>query len=79
MPRPPVSASAYTDAGLPWFEYYDDSLSALVGSQTLAGLDSVAAKAIKQGESVLPDNTPIKPAVVQQLGPSTHAVKDGGW
>lgn len=79
MPCPPVSASAYTNAGLPWFEYYDDSLTALAGSQTLAGLDSVAAKAIKQGESVLPDNSPVNPVKVQKLESGCVAVKDGGW
>lgn len=79
MPRPPVSASDYTAAGLPWFDYYDDSLSSVEGSPTLAGLDSVAAKAIKQGESVLPDNSPVNPVNVQKLGPGSVAVKDGGW
>lgn len=79
MPSQPVSASEYTAAGLPWFEYYDDSLTPLVGSQKLAGLDSVAAKAIKQGEAVLPENSPVNPANVQKLGPGSLAVKDGGW
>ncbi|MDO8268124.1 MAG: hypothetical protein Q7T32_09885 [Moraxellaceae bacterium] len=79
MLSPPVSASEYTTAGLPWFEYYDDSLTPLGGSQKLAGLDSVAAKSIKQGESVLKENPPVHPANVQKLGPGSMAVKDGGW
>lgn len=79
MPRPPVSATEYTAAGLPWFDYYDDSHKPLPGHQKLAGLDSVGAMAIKQGGAVLPENSPVTPVNVTSLGPSSLAVKDGGW
>lgn len=53
------SSTDYANAGLPWFEYYDDNLEAMDGSKKLAGLDSVAAKAIKLGDKVLGDNAPV--------------------
>ena len=51
-PTKPPSASHYTKAGLPWFDYYDADKKALKGAAKLAGLDSVAAKKIKKGTSV---------------------------
>ena len=69
-PRHPacrLPAKDYTDAGLPWFDYYGGDLTALDGAQKLTGLDSVAAKKLKQGEGVLADNDPVQPAVVKTL------------
>ena len=66
-PSVPPTAKDYTDAGLPWFDYYGGDLTALDGAKKLAGLDSVAAKKIKQGEGVLVDNDPVQPAVVKML------------
>ena len=57
--RPPT-AREYTEAGLPWFDYYGADLVALKGAKQLAGLDSVAAKGIKQGQTPLPENDPVK-------------------
>ena len=67
-PTEPPSARNYTKAGLPWFDYYGGDLKALKGAQKLAGLDSVAAKKLKKGEGVLPDNEPVQPKVVKKLG-----------
>lgn len=78
-PGEPVSASQYANEGLPWFEYYDDSLDALSGSKALAGMDSVAAKGIKLGEVPLPENEPLQSPVVIQLGSGKSKVSDGGW
>ena len=36
-PTLPPTAKQYTEAGLPWFDWYDDSATALDGSGTLAG------------------------------------------
>lgn len=49
-PGKPPTATEYTEAGLPWFEYYGGDLTALDGAKKLAGLDSVAARKLKQGE-----------------------------
>ena len=66
-PAKPPTAKDYTEAGLPWFEYYGCDLTALDGAKKLAGLDSVGARRLKQGEGVLPDNVPVSPAVVKQV------------
>ncbi len=70
-PAKPPTAREYTEAGLPWFEFYGGDLTALDGARKLAGLDSVAARKLKQGEGVLPGNDPVRPAVVKEL----HAAK----
>ena len=40
-PSKPPTASQYTKAGYPWFDYYDAEQKALEGSRTLAALKSV--------------------------------------
>ena len=67
-PARPPTARDYTEAGLPWFEYYGGDLTALDGAKKLAGLDSMAARKLKQGEGVLPDNDPVSSAVVERVG-----------
>ena len=69
-PDAPPRAADYTDAGLPWFEYYGGDLKALEGSAELAGLDSVAAKRWKAGESGLGGNDPVQPKPVKKLNGS---------
>ena len=51
-PGRPRTAQDYTAAGLPWFDYYGNDLSALEGAKKLAGLDSVAVTKLKKGEGV---------------------------
>ncbi len=63
-PAKPPTARVYTEAGLPWFEYYDGDRTALEGAKKLAGLDSVAAKRLKMGKGLLADNDALQPAVV---------------
>jgi hypothetical protein len=50
------TASDYTKAGLPWFEYYDPGAVALRGSDTLARVRSVKALSESKGVPVLPEN-----------------------
>ena len=67
-PNLPPTAMEYTEAGLPWFDYYGGDLKALEGAEKLAGLDSVAAKKLKKGKGFLEDNEPVQPKVVKTLG-----------
>lgn len=76
-PAEPPTAADYTAAGLPWFDYYDGDRIALAGAKKLADLDSVAVRTLKQGEGVLPDNDPVRPAVVKRLGPAR--VREGAF
>jgi hypothetical protein len=73
------TAKDYTNAGLPWFDYYDDKRGVLAGANKLSGLDSVAAKGVKLGEQPLPQNDPVTPTAPVHLGPSSGKVSDGGW
>ena len=66
-PSKPPTAKHYTEAGLPWFDYYDADAKALEGSKDLAGLHSVAAKAIIEGEHPLPENDPVSPSNVKVI------------
>ncbi|MCK0154611.1 hypothetical protein MWU49_12905 [Alcanivorax sp. S6407] len=80
--QPPGEAPTawdYTAAGLPWFDYYAEGKDALEGAGPLAGLDSVAAKGIKQGETPLPDNDPVTPSHVIKLGTGKPPVSEGDW
>ncbi|MEK9502724.1 hypothetical protein [Gaopeijia maritima] len=40
-PTTPLTAREYSDAGMPWFDYYGGDRTALDGAETLAGLNSV--------------------------------------
>ena len=78
-PDLPPTALDYTNAGLPWFEYYAENLVAFDGSTELAGLDSVAAKDVKTGDHSLPENDFVKPKTVTILGTQINRVTDGKW
>ena len=52
-PYPPPTAKSYSRAGLPWFDYYQDHVEALPGSNTLAGLKSVFQKSQAEGDYAL--------------------------
>jgi len=55
-PTLPPTAKQYTDAGLPWFNYYGGDLEALEAQSTLKGVKSVAVLSGEKGEVVLPEN-----------------------
>ena len=76
-PGRPRTAQDYTAAGLPWFDYYGNDLSALEGAKKLAGLDSLAVTKLKKGEGFLKDNDPVTPAVVKKL--SKLMVREGAF
>ena len=58
-PHPAPTAREYTDAGLPWFDYYDDK-KALEGSARLGGLESVVRRGERRGEQPLPENESVQ-------------------
>ena len=67
-PHPPFTAKEYARAGIPWFDYYRDDLSALAGSTVLDKVKSVFALGQAKGEKALPDNSSIEPELVVQYG-----------
>eukprot|EP01043_Picozoa_sp_COSAG02_P026052 COSAG02_NODE_1489_length_12365_cov_22.798793_5_plen_1063_part_00 len=50
MPSTPVSAQSYTDAGLPWFELYDEKVPVVEPAQKLQDLQAVSAMHATNGE-----------------------------
>lgn len=66
-PTTPPTATEYTRAGLPWFLWYDDKNAALQGSETLAGMKSVAALGKEKSQIPLPENQPVSPEHVVAL------------
>jgi hypothetical protein len=75
-PTIPPSATQYTDAGLPWFDYYAAELKAIEGSKDLASLDSVAVKGIKKGEKPLPENLPVNPPNIKKIKTNKSLIRE---
>ncbi len=75
-PVTPVSARAYTEAGLPWFDYYDADAVDLTPSQALADVKPV-------GEWLGDDPDLVglqQPTWVVSVGPDKSTpVADGDW
>lgn len=66
-PTVPPTSKEYTDAGLPWFELYDEHSKALQGSLDLAGLKSVKEMGAAKGDVPLPENESVTPDTVVPL------------
>jgi len=66
-PTTPPTAKEYTNAGLPWFEYYGGDAKALDGAGTLAGLKSVVRLGKEKGDVPLPENEPVTPGNIVHL------------
>jgi hypothetical protein len=54
-PTVPFTVKEYTDAGLPWFDYYNDDASPIEGSKKLKKVKSVSELGKKKGEKPLPE------------------------
>lgn len=67
-PNMPPTAEEYTNAGLPWFEYYAGDRAALHGAKQLADLDSVNTTLRKKGKGGLAGNQSVLPKFVKKLG-----------
>lgn len=65
-PTVPPTARQYNEAGLPWFDYYDEKLTAVKGSAALKKLKSVAQFSKKKG-ALLPENAPVNPGMIVPL------------
>lgn len=77
-PPSPVDRAAYTKAGLPWFDYYDEDATDIAPSDALSGVEPV-------GEWLGTDDTPWAepaPGQVTPLGKAPRPgkpVQDGDW
>lgn len=66
-PHRAPTARKYTDAGLPWFDYYDADRQALQGARRLADLESVTTRRVRKGQVVRQEG-PLGPVLVESLG-----------
>ena len=80
-PHEPPTAAEYTEAGLPWFEYYDGDQEALEGAPRLERLDSVAARAVKVREPAPDSGGSAQPAPgqVKRLTPRRRTIREGAF
>ena len=80
-PPTPVTARSYSNAGLPWFDLYDESAATLAPTGALAGVKSV--KQMDEARSTLPlqDDDPVAVPAVKKLWKNGTAVgvDDGDW
>lgn len=67
-PHPPLTATEYRNAGIPWFDYYREDLKPLQGSKRLAGVKTVAQLAQGKNGQSLPGNTTVTPEFIIQYG-----------
>lgn len=77
-PATPVTAASYAQAGLPWFELYDEHASTIDPTSTLASVKSV--KDLDAIKSTLPleDDASVTPSLVTRLARAL-GVRDGKW
>jgi len=67
-PTVPPTAREYSEAGMPWFDYYNEGAEALEGSEALAKLKSVIQMGRRKGDVPLPENEGAEPRRVVKLG-----------
>jgi len=58
-PTIPLTSRQYTEAGLPWFNYYAPENEAVDGGRILKKLRSVSKMSAETGEAILPENDTI--------------------
>ena len=80
-PHEPPTAAEYTEAGLPWFDYYDADRTALEGAPRLERLDSIAVHAVKVREPAPDAGASVKPesGQVKRLTPRRRTIREGAF
>lgn len=82
-PSESPTAKEYTEAGLPWFEYYGRDQQVLRGSATLASMKSVATLFKKITGAALPGSTDVNTGRSKAIGPGAQTPRPvntaGSW
>lgn len=74
-PNEPPSAKVYSDADLPWFDYYGQDQVALTGSKRLQSVKSVAKIFGEKTGATLPSSEDIETTHLVKLGPGKKGKK----
>ena len=74
-PTIPLTASDYSQHGMPWFEYYHDGKS-VTGSNILTNLKSATQLGKEKGFPIIPENITAHPQHVVNL---SESVRSGNW
>lgn len=70
-PHRPPSASVYTKAGLPWFDYYDDNMDVAAPAAVLGKVKSVAKVAAEAGQQTFDFGDSVSPkSIVGIMAPA---------
>jgi hypothetical protein len=77
-PRTPVSAQSYAEAGLPWFDLYDEQKGDLPASRVLGGIKSVKEIDAEHGFAPQQDDGTVAIPKTHVIGAAT-VVSDGEW
>lgn len=80
-PTVPPTSKEYTASGLPWFEYYDDSTTALDWAEILKNLKSVIQMGEEKRDVPLPENETVTPESIVRLRRrlTKDQVREGEW
>lgn len=80
-PTVPPTAADYSRRGLPWFDYYDDSATAIGGSALLQRLKSIVQLGAEKGHVPLPENesAPTDRVVTLRKGLQPGQVREGSF
>lgn len=76
-PLSPQTAGDYTNAGLPWFEYYGGDKIAIDGANHLGKLKSMKHVQPTTGENIWPDDLPVENPKI--LPANKKEVTTGAW
>ena len=75
-PTRPPTARQYTEAGLPWFDYYGGDAEVICGAEKLSGIKSVAQITDEKGDE-LPGNETVEVSnVVKVRGSGANQVRE---
>ena len=76
-PLSPISAGDYSEAGLPWFDYYDGDRKAIEGAKALGNIKSVKEIAQAARQDISSEEKSTIDYLVKQFTGSN--VSDGSW
>ena len=76
-PMSAISAKSYTEAGLPWFDYYGDDKLAIEGAKKLGNIKSIKQLEANSKSGIWPADSVIKNLTVVHL--ERRQINIGEW